>query len=93
MNSITETLQIPKEMVFASASGLDPHISPNAAMLQVERIAKARNFNDSQKQKLFQCVKTATEKPQFSIFGEERVNVLVLNIELDYLTQNVLNNK
>ena len=48
---------IPSEMLFASASGLDPHISQQAALLQVDRVAKARNFNTIQKQNLVQSVK------------------------------------
>jgi len=79
---------VPSEMLFASASGLDPHISPEAANLQINRIAKARNFNVSQKQKLMDCVKYNTEGPQFLCLGEERVNVLVLNLELDKLDKN-----
>lgn len=74
---------IPSEMLFASASGLDPHISPQAAFLQVERIAKARNFNQLQKQKLIQCIKRLTEAPQFLCLGEERINILLLNLETD----------
>jgi K+-transporting ATPase ATPase C chain len=70
-------------MLLASASGLDPHISPQAALLQVERIAEARNFNTIQKQILLQCIKDLTEVPQFLCLGEERVNVLLLNLKLD----------
>jgi potassium-transporting ATPase KdpC subunit len=84
-NSITDTLSIPKEMIFASASGLDPHISPQAALMQVERIAKARNFDSDKKKKLVQCVKDFTEAPQFLCLGEERINVLALNLELNKL--------
>ena len=61
MNSITDTSAIPKEMIFASASGLDPHISPEAALLQLERVAKARNLNETQKQKVQQLIKNKTE--------------------------------
>jgi len=74
---------VPSEMLFASASGLDPHISPQAALLQVSRIAKARNFNSSQKNHLFDLIHVQTEYPQYGILGEERINVLKLNIELD----------
>ena len=70
-------------MLFASASGLDPHISPEAALMQVERISKYRNFNNEQKQKLLQCIKSLTEAPQYSLLGEERINVLLLNLETD----------
>lgn len=93
MNSITDTTTIPKEMIFASASGLDPHISQKAALLQVDRVAKARNFNSIQKQNLVQSVKNLTETPQFLVLGEERVNVLVLNLELDKLDRNITNYK
>jgi len=89
LDSITE---IPSEMLFASASGLDPHISPEAAVLQVDRIVKARNFNDIQMQNLVQCIKNLTETPQFSIFGEQRVNVLLLNLELIKLDHIITNN-
>ena len=74
---------IPSEMVFASASGLDPHISLKAAMLQVNRIANARKFNKAQKKQMVQCVQYNIEEPQFLCFGEQRINVLLLNIELD----------
>jgi K+-transporting ATPase ATPase C chain len=82
-NSIADTNSIPAEMIFASASGLDPHISPQAVFQQVNRIAKARNFNNSQKQKLEQLIKAETEAPQFLCLGEERINVLLLNLNLD----------
>jgi len=70
-------------MLFASASGLDPHISPQAALLQVDRIANARNFNDLCKLKLINCIKNLTEGSQFLCLGEKRVNVLLLNLETD----------
>jgi potassium-transporting ATPase KdpC subunit len=92
-NLITDTTAIPKEMIFASASGLDPHISQKAALLQVERVAQARNFNTIQKQNLVQSVKNLTATPQLLVLGEERVNVLVLNLELNKLDQNITNNK
>ncbi len=82
-NQLDSLTFIPLEMLFASASGLDPHISLNAALLQVERIAKARNYTETQKQKLLECIKAHTEKPQFLCFGEERVNVFLLNLDID----------
>ena len=81
LDSIKTT--IPSEMLFASASGLDPHISVNAAMLQVDRIANARKFNKIQKQKIVKSVQGHIEEPQFLCLGEQRINVLLLNIELD----------
>jgi potassium-transporting ATPase KdpC subunit len=92
-NKLDSLTNIPSEMLFASASGLDPHISPKAALLQVDRIAKVRNFNRVQKQKLIQCIKDITEAPQFLCLGEERINVLVLNQELNKLDQNITSNK
>jgi len=82
-NSITGMIAIPEEMLCASASGLDPHISPQAALLQLERIARARNLDFNQKQKLEQDIKDLTEQPQFLCLGEKRINVLLLNLELD----------
>ena len=82
-NSIADTSAIPKEMLFASGSGLDPHISPEAALLQLNRVAMARNLNDTQKQKVGQLIKNKTEEPQFFLFGEPRINVFELNLALD----------
>jgi potassium-transporting ATPase KdpC subunit len=82
-NSITDTSAIPKEMLFASASGLDPHISPEAAFLQLKRVAMARNLNETQKQKVQQLIKNKTQEPQFFLFGEPRINVFELNLALD----------
>jgi K+-transporting ATPase ATPase C chain len=91
MNSVTDLSSIPKEMVFASASGLDPHISPEGALLQVERIVRARHFTARQKGKLIETIKEFTEAPQFFILGEERINVLMLNLELNRIEENVSN--
>lgn len=71
---------VPAELVFASGSGVDPHITPAAALYQVKRVAKARNLSEDQ---LMQLVNKLTELPQFGIFGEARVNVLQLNLALD----------
>jgi K+-transporting ATPase ATPase C chain len=83
MNSLKDPLSTPKEMAFASGSGLDPHISPEAAFMQVERISLARNFDKSQREKLLKKIKELTAEPQFFLLGEQRINVLVLNLELD----------
>jgi len=84
---------IPSEMLFASASGLDPHISPKAALLQVERISRVRNLGNIQKQKLLQRINELSEKPTFMFLGEERINVLNLNLELDKLNEINTNNQ
>lgn len=76
---------IPAEMLFASGSGLDPHISPEAARFQMERIAKARGFDSEKKRNLAKLVHRLIESPQWSFLGQPRVNVLLLNIELDEL--------
>lgn len=76
---------VPNEMVTASGSGLDPHISPESATLQVDRIASARHFSPSQSQQLRKLVASHTEQPQFGCLGERRVNVLELNRDLDLL--------
>lgn len=82
-NSTPDGIAIPKEMIFASASGLDPHTSPEAALLQADRVSKARHFNDQQKEELLKKINDLTEKPQFLYLGESRINVLILNLELD----------
>jgi K+-transporting ATPase ATPase C chain len=73
---------IPVEMVTASGSGLDPHISPKAALIQVARIARARNIPED---KIIALVNKHTEKPLLGMLGPSRVNVLELNISLDNL--------
>ena len=73
---------VPAEMIFASGSGLDPHISPAAALLQVERVATARNLPATD---LTALVNSYTEGRQWGFLGETRVNVLLLNLALDRL--------
>lgn len=84
-NDVKDPSVIPLEMIFASASGLDPDISKKAALLQVDRIARARNYNDSRKTELIRIIGEMTKKPQFLLLGEERINVLNLNLALDKL--------
>ena len=72
--------QIPSDMVTSSGSGLDPHISPANARLQVARVARARGVDPSVIQHLLNA---HIEERQFGFFGEPRVNVLLLNIALD----------
>ncbi|MDZ4185535.1 MAG: potassium-transporting ATPase subunit KdpC [Desulfuromonadales bacterium] len=73
---------LPAEMVQASASGLDPHLSPEAAALQILRVARVRGMAETT---VLQAVNSASEERQLGILGAPRVNILVLNLELDRL--------
>jgi K+-transporting ATPase ATPase C chain len=72
---------IPADLLTSSASGLDPHISPASAEAQVARVAKARGVTPD---RIAELVAKHTEGRQWGIFGEPRVNVLPLNIDLDH---------
>ena len=74
------TSPIPADLVTASASGLDPHISQESAKYQIPRIARVRGLPE---EKLLQLVHASTESRLWGIFGQPRVNVLKLNLRLD----------
>jgi K+-transporting ATPase ATPase C chain len=73
-------LPIPVDLVTASGSGLDPHVSPSAANYQLARVARVRHLDKAVVEKL---IAGQTESRQWGVFGEPRVNVLQLNLALD----------
>jgi K+-transporting ATPase ATPase C chain len=83
-NNLSPEILVPADAVTASASGLDPHISLNNALLQTSRVARARGLDKMAVRKL---VGAYTEGRDLGIFGEPRVNVLILNLALDGMSR------
>jgi K+-transporting ATPase ATPase C chain len=81
-NNLLDDVAIPPEMLYASGSGLDPHISPEAARLQINRVAESRNLP---RETISELVDQYVEPPQLGFLGQPRVNVLRLNLALDRL--------
>ena len=79
-NDLTPDNRVPADAVTTSASGLDPHISVENAMLQARRVAKARGLNEDV---VLKKIEAHTENRTFGVLGEPRVNVLMLNLDLD----------
>lgn len=81
--SLGESATIPADLVCASASGLDPHVSPETARLQAPRVAAARDIGV---QEVLRLIDEHTERPTLGFMGAYRVNVLALNLALDDAT-------
>lgn len=79
-NGLSPNAPVPADLVLTSASGLDPHISPESAAMQIPRIAAVRKIPETKLEKIIQ---QKIERPLLGIWGKERVNVLILNIALD----------
>ncbi len=82
-NNLPTNTVVPADMVYASASGLDPDISPESARLQAARVAAARGLKEDAVKNL---VEQYVQPPQWGFLGQARVNVLMLNVALDQLS-------
>jgi K+-transporting ATPase ATPase C chain len=83
-NNLSTNAPVPADAVTESASGLDPHISPANAEIQIPRVAKVRGLSEDRVREL---VKQNTSGRDLGLFGEPRVNVMTLNFALDQLPQ------
>jgi len=79
-NNLEPFILVPADALTASGSGLDPHISPENALLQTQRVAKARGMSEKA---IRRKIAANTQGRDMDIFGEPRVNVLMLNLDLD----------
>jgi potassium-transporting ATPase KdpC subunit len=82
-NRLDTQVIVPQEICFASASGVDPHISIEAARLQVTRISSARSFDLVKTQKIYKLIDSLKTSPKFGFIGKTTINVLQLNLLLD----------
>ena len=83
-NGLADNAIVPSDLVTASGSGLDPHITFAAAQIQAQRVAKARNLTEEQTLAL---IEKNTENPQIGFLGKKSVNVVNLNLALDDMTK------
>lgn len=83
-NGLATNAPVPADAVTASGSGLDPHISPHNAELQLPRVARARGLSEA---RLHELIKQHTEGQDFGVLGDSGVNVLALNLDLDTLVK------
>lgn len=81
-HNLADDVAVPLDMLFASGSGLDPHISAESARIQIDRVANTRGLD---RQVVADLVEAHIEAPQIGILGQARVNVLLLNMALDTL--------
>jgi K+-transporting ATPase ATPase C chain len=79
-NGLATNAPVPADAITASASGLDPHISPENAALQIARVAKARGLSQEE---LLKLIRQNTDAPDLGFLGDPGVNVLTLNLALD----------
>jgi K+-transporting ATPase ATPase C chain len=86
-NFLSDSINVPSDMLFASGSGVDPHISVESAKLQINRIIKSRNLEPDKSKLLYNLVDSLAEYPQFEILGNQVVNVLNLNLKLDEVSE------
>jgi potassium-transporting ATPase KdpC subunit len=75
--------QVPQDLLFASASGLDPELSPAAVFFQLPRVINARKLSDQERQVVEALIKERIQAPLWGILGESRINVLELNLAMD----------
>jgi potassium-transporting ATPase KdpC subunit len=86
-NGLAVDADVPAEMLCASASGLDPDISPESARLQAGRVARERGLDDRGRADLIRLIDRMTEPRRFGVFGQPRVNVTRLNFMLDTIPE------